>query len=240
MPQIGQHQTPGRGGCRLGQRGQGQVVDPRGHRAIPAQPGTVRPAAPAGGGAGRTPEPGQEQAHRRGRPRQRSREPGRGAEQVDAEVGRERDCRLEFVVDRRLRGERGDRRGHGRDGGDGGAGGPVLPIAQPVDPQRGRPPGQVGAVRAGAPGRDAPAEPAPPGAVGSTGGRDPARLDPEHTDGQPDGEPPGEVRRAERLRLAQDRRARSEQAHGTGRPSVGHVGPQGLRRLDHHVPPSGK
>jgi hypothetical protein len=238
VPEVGQYQPPGRSGCRLGQRGQGQPVDLRGERAVPAQPAAVLSAAPATGGTSRPAKPGQEGTQGRGRPWPRSREPGRGAEQVDGEVGGERDRRLELVVDGSLGRGRGDRRGHGRDRGSSGAGVPVGSGAQPVDAQRGRPPSQVCAVGAGAPGGDAPLDAAAPGTARHTDGRDPARIDPEHTDGQPDGEPPGEVCGAEELRLARGRRAGAEQAGTAGRPHSRHVGPRGLRRLDHHVPPS--
>jgi hypothetical protein len=229
-------------GVPLRQRRQGEPVHLRGERVVPGQPGAVLATAPGGGAAGHAAEGGQECAHRCGPPPGRSRQPGGGAQQVDREVGGERDRRLEVVVDRRLGRHRGQRRGHGGGRGDGGdgPGGPVRAGPQPVDPQRGGPPGQVRTVGAGAPGGDAAAEHAPPGRGGRTGGRraGPAGVDAEHADRQSGSESGGEVPGAEELRGAGGRRAGAEQARDGGGPGSGHVGPGCLCRLDRHVPPS--
>jgi hypothetical protein len=238
VPQVGRHQFPGRGGKGLGQRRQGQPVDLRGQRAVPGQPGAVPATAPAGGGAGHAAETGQQRPHRGGEPRRRGREPGGGAQQVDREVGGERDRHLQVGVDRGLGGTRGQRRGCGRDGGGRGdrAGGPVRPAAEPVDPQRGGAPGEVRAVGTGAPGRDAATERAPSGRGGRTGFRSPAGFDAEHADREPDGQSDGEVRGAEGRCLAGQRGTRAEQTRAGGGPGRGQVPPRCRCHLDRHVP----
>jgi hypothetical protein len=238
VPQVGRHRLPGRGGEGFGQRRQAQPVDLRGKRAVPAQPGAVPATAPAGGGAGHAAEPGQEGPHRCGQPWRRAREPGGGAQQVDREVGGERDRHLQVGVGRGLGGTRGQRRDCGRDGGGRGdrAGGPVRPTAEPVDPQRGGAPGEVRAVGAGTPGRDAATERAPPGRAGRTGGRRPAGFDAEHTDREADGESDGEVRGAEGLRRTGHRGTGPEQARAGDGPGRGQVPPRCRCHLDRHVP----
>jgi hypothetical protein len=239
VPQVGQRQQSGRGRGRLGQRGQGQPVHLRRERSAPAEPVAVGPGSPCGGGAGRTAQPGQQGADRCGQPRRRSREPGRGAQQVDGEVSGELDRRLELVVHGPV--DRGSGRpGRDRCGGRrGDADGAVRSGPEPVDPQWGRPPGEVRAVRAGSPGGDTAAQLAPPGPGRRTGDRDGTRVDPEHPDGQADGEPDGEVRGASgELHRAGGRGACAEQAGATGTRGGGQVGPQDGCRLDRHVPPS--
>ena len=243
----------GRGGLALGQRRQREPVDLRGHRAVPEQPGTVRPATPAGGRAGQLPEAGQQRADRRGQPRRRCREPDRGAEQVDAEVGGEVDRRLQVCVppapgDRRSDrqcGRHGDRHRRAGDRARARADEPVRPFGQPVQPQRGGPPGEVCAVRPGAPGREAPTEGAPTEgapavACRRTGDRDPARLDPEDADGQPHGQPSCQVGGAAAGELGRrgQRRAGAEEARANRDPGRRRTGRAGGCRLDHHVLPS--
>jgi len=229
--------------------------------AVPAEVRAVGARTPAGRGGGHAADAGQHTPQRRGQPRLRCRQPDPGVQQVDREVGGELDRRLQLVVDRTLDGpggdhRDGDRRGHGdrcrgggRRAGDGrgGAG------AELVDRQRRCPPGQVGAVRAGAPGAQPLPEAAPPaaGAAGRGGGwrrgggdrRDHRDvLDVQDTDDQPDGQrgvqPASRARdRAVDVRLERQGRAGSEQAGPTREPRVGRVGPLGLRRLDRHVLP---
>jgi hypothetical protein len=234
MPEKG-HREPGRGGGRRGQRGQGQPVHRGRDRSVPGQAGPVGAAAPGGGGAGHAPDPGQDGADRSGQPRLRRREPDRAAQQVHTEVGGEVDGRLEVGVDRN---RSGDRRGGPPGCGDGDRrrrDGPVRTGTEPVDRQRRGAPGEVRAVGAGTPGPDPPAEAAPAGPQRRTGGGRRAPLDTEDTDGEPHGQSAGEVGE---VRLDRQRGAGTEQARATGGFGGGHVGPRGLRRLDHHVLPS--
>ncbi len=247
--------VPQHGGGR--RRRQGERVLRRRDRTVPAQPVPVRAAAPAGGTAGQAAQPGQQVPHRRGQPGRRRCQPGRGTQQVDGEVGGERDGRLQLGVHRRD----GDRSrpdhgglgrgghgpgGHGRDGDRRGGRG-----AEPVHPQRRRPPGQVRAVRAGAPG--GPPGDQPPTARGPRRGghrcradRGAARLDAQHTDRQPERQAPGEVTGDGRggsgcgggVRAGRVRRSGAEQPEAVGRPGGGHVGAPDLGGLDRHVLPS--
>jgi len=181
MAEVGHDQAAGRCGRRLGQCGDDQAVHRRGHRAVPAEPGTVGAAAPAGGVPGQAAQTGQQRPHRRGRPGRGRRQPHRGPQQVDGEVGGEGDRRLQVAVHRALghRGRRGDRgpdlhRDLSRQCGRATRGG-----AEPVDPQRAAPPGEVGAVRARTPGRQPQTETATSGALrrgdGSRRGRSQGR-----------------------------------------------------------------
>jgi hypothetical protein len=239
MPEIGHPQSAGRGGRRLGQRRQGQPVHLRRQRAVPAQPGAVRPAAPGGRLPGEAAQPGEQGPRRCGHPGCGGREPDRGAQQVDGEVGGELDRRLQLGVHRAVddRGRSDDGGGHdGGRGRDGGADGPVGSVPEPVDPQRGRPPGEVRSVVPGTPAGEAPADRARAGPHRRPGGRNASRVDAEHADGQPDGEPDDEVRAAVHLRGP--RRAGAEQAEGTGNPGGDGVGLRNRGGLDRHVLPS--
>ncbi|MBB3677288.1 hypothetical protein FHX36_003023 [Modestobacter versicolor] len=246
VPEVGGAARPVR---RLGQRRQRQPVDRRRDGPVPAQPVAVRATAPARGLPGETAQPGDQRPHRCGQPRRRGSQPGPRAQQVDGEVGGELDRRLELVVDGTGGGPAGRRDGRGRDGGPGGEGrrgGPVRTAAEPVDPQRCRPPGQVGAVRAGTPGGDPAAQLLPAGGRGRRGdggrragrgpGRHAARVDAQHPDGQAERQAASQVTGG--VRLGRLHRSGAEQAGAAGGAGGGHVGTPDRCRLDRHVPPS--
>jgi len=219
------------------ERRQGQAVDPGRDRTVPAQVGAGGATAPAGGGARHPADAGQQGPHRCAEPRRRSRQPGRGVQQVHGEVGGELDRRLQLGV-HRARGRRSGRGGRrsGRADRDDAADGPVRPVGEPVDAHGGRPPGEMGAVRPGTPGGDAPAELAPPRRP--AGGRERARVDPEDADREPGGQPSGQVAGADGREVDRQPRTGAEQRRPCGDPGGGDVGPRGRCRLDRHVLPS--
>jgi hypothetical protein len=229
-PGAGQQQVAGRCVGRSGQRRQGQAVHPR---PVPAQPGAVRPAAPAGGPPGQATQPGQHRPDRCGKPRRRGGEPDGAVQQVHGEVGGERDRRLQPCV--HGRGDqvhRGGPGGHRRGRGGGRRGGPRRPGAEPVHAQGSAPPGQVRAVGARAPGRGPVPGPARPRAGRHDGG---GGRGPDRGGGRRDGELPCLAERDGQ------RRAGAEQPGTGGDRSGRRVGarhPRCLHRHGHRLPGS--
>lgn len=208
-------------------------------RTPPAERGTVRAAAPARRPPAHAPQPAEQLPHRGGQPRRRRSQPHGRGEQVDGEVGGELDRGLELVVHGRRQGRDGVRP-HRR--GDRGRGrrtphGRGRPVGQPVDRQRGRAPGQVRTVLAGAPAGGAAGELATPGA-GRTHRdvvvRQRAGAHAEHAARQAD-------RQAERQVGGVGRRGvGAEQPEPPGVPGGGQGGRPDRCQLDRHCCPPGE
>ena len=251
---------PGRPG--RGQRGEHEAVRRRGHRTVPGQVGAVPATAPAGRPPGRTAQPADQLPDRGGQPPLGCGETEGGAQQVDGEVGGEGDRRFQVGVQHlgpcgdRCRPDGGGHRGpHRRRRGGAGS------VGHPVDPQRSRPPRQVGAVGPGTPGAGPPAEPARPALtarrpVGRSAVDRRVRGEAQHAHRQPDrqagGEVGGQVAVAAQVPTAvppaqvggggegRPLAEEAEPAGGTCAREGGRVGPPGRCRLDRHrCPPRG-
>jgi len=260
VPQV-RRERPGRSELPLRQRGQHHRVGRRRHRTVPGEVRAVGTAPPRRGAGRDGPQGGSQVPRRRGDPRPGRGEPDRAAEEVDGEVGGELDRRLELDVQLPVHGggASGRRRSRGRHRRHGDR--PAGSTAQAVGPQRGRPPGEVGAVGTCAPAGQPPAERVPPGrgrVGGRCGGRGARRarrgsrsgLDTQHSDRQAHRQADRHVRGTDRGRRTRhgsgqgDRQggggARSEQADLSGDTGSRHRGPPDRCRLDRHVSPPGE